>query len=77
MTHAAAPGPCEDRLVWAFLHTFLQYGLLHSAVDGPSGQWFVQVGAGQRIHHLTGAEDAFGFVLDILEIVHDTQGGAR
>ncbi|MFB6951279.1 hypothetical protein ACFV85_22160 [Streptomyces niveus] len=75
MAHPAAPSQFEDHLVWAFLHTFLEFGLIHSAVDGPEGQWFVQIGAGGRIHHLTDTEDARGFVLDILETVHEVQGG--
>jgi hypothetical protein len=73
MTHAAAPERFEDRLVWAFLHTFLRYGQLHSAVDGPEGQWFVQIAAGEQIHHLTDAE----FVLSILEIVHAARDGEQ
>ncbi|WP_326812360.1 hypothetical protein OIE62_07270 [Streptomyces scopuliridis] len=77
MTHAAAPDQFEDRLVWAFLHTFLRYGLLHSAVDGPEGQWFVQIAPAERIHHLTDTEDAFDFVLDILEIIHDARDGGQ
>ncbi|MEE1797357.1 hypothetical protein PUR57_01400 [Streptomyces sp. JV176] len=77
MTRAAAPGQFEDHLVWAFLHTFLRYGLLHSAVDGPDGQWFVQITPGEQIHHLTDAEDAFDFVLDILEIIHAGQDDAQ
>lgn len=73
MAHPAAPSQFEDHLVWAFLHTFLQFGLIHSAVDGPEGQWFVQIGADGRIHHLTDTQDAFDFVLDILEIIHEGQ----
>ncbi|MFC5252991.1 hypothetical protein [Streptomyces nigrescens] len=77
MTHATAPEQFEDRLIWAFLHTFLRYGLIHSAVDGPEGQWFVQIGPDHQIHHLTDTEDAFDFVLEILEIIDGTQGGEQ
>ncbi|OKI09379.1 hypothetical protein A6A06_01315 [Streptomyces sp. CB02923] len=77
MPHAPAPDQFENSLVWAFLHTFLQYRLLHSAVDGPEGQWFVQITAGEQVHHLTDAEDAFEFVLDILEIIRQGQDGGR
>ncbi|MDF3142131.1 MULTISPECIES: hypothetical protein [unclassified Streptomyces] len=77
MTHAAVPDQAEHRLIWAFLNTFLQYGLLHSAVDGPEGQWFVQISPAEQIHHLTDVDDAFDFVLYILEIIHDAQGGGR
>nr|WP_203675047.1 hypothetical protein [Streptomyces sp. SID13666] len=62
-------------MIWAFLHTFLQCGLLHSAVDGPEGQWFVQVAPNERIHHLTDTEDAVEFIRDILAIVDEAQGG--
>ncbi|MEV5506620.1 hypothetical protein [Streptomyces orinoci] len=77
MTTASAPDRFEDRLVWAFMHTFLTYGVLHSAVDGPDGQWFVQIHPTERVHHLTDAEDAFDFVLDILEIIHTAQVGGQ
>lgn len=74
MAHAATE-QFEDRLVWAYLHTFLRYGLIHSAVDGPDGQWFVQIGPEHQIHHLTDIEDACDFVLEILEIIDGTWGG--
>ncbi|MCA1222286.1 hypothetical protein [Streptomyces sp. 8L] len=78
MTPAPSPSQFEDRLVWAFLHTFLRYGLIHSAVDGPEGgQWFVQISPTEQIHHLTGTGDAFDFVLDILEIIHDATDAER
>ncbi|MFD7323912.1 hypothetical protein ACFV9D_22875 [Streptomyces sp. NPDC059875] len=77
MAHAAVPSQTEQLLVWAFLHTFLQYGLLHSAVEGPDGQWFVQIGPDEQIHHLTDVDDAFDFILDVLEIIHDAQGGRQ
>ncbi|NGO46200.1 hypothetical protein [Streptomyces ureilyticus] len=75
MTRAAVPDQFESRLIWAFLRTFLQHGLLHSAVDGPEGQWFVQISPDEQIHHLTDVDDAFDFVLDILEVIHDAQDG--
>ncbi|MDX3750156.1 hypothetical protein ACIP2Y_28415 [Streptomyces sviceus] len=77
MTRASAPNHFGNRLIWAFLHTFLQYRLIHSAVDGPEGQWFVQISPTEQIHHLTDVEDAFDFVLDILEIIHDAQDGGQ
>ncbi|MFB7630462.1 hypothetical protein ACFC0M_05865 [Streptomyces sp. NPDC056149] len=76
MQHAV-PDQFDDRLIWAFLHTFLQHGLIRSAVDGPHGQWFVQITADGPIHHLTDLDDAFDFVLDILEIIDDVKGGEQ
>ncbi len=77
MTYAATPDQFENSLVWAFLHTFIRFGLIRSAVDGPEGQWFVQITAGEQVHHLTDAEDAFVFVLDVLEIIRQGQDGGQ
>ncbi|MFH8350131.1 hypothetical protein [Streptomyces sp. NPDC018045] len=77
MTHTAIPEEFESPLTWAFLHPTLPYGLLHPAVDGPEGQWFAQITAGERIHHLADADDSFDFVRDILEIAHEARDGGR
>ncbi|MCZ0975800.1 hypothetical protein O1L55_40310 [Streptomyces albulus] len=77
MQHVARPHQFDDHLIWAFLHTFLWHGLIRSAVDGPHGQWFVQIMAGGPIHHLTDTEDACDFVLGILHIIDDVTAGEQ
>ncbi|MEU7148675.1 hypothetical protein AB0B15_11630 [Streptomyces sp. NPDC045456] len=77
MTQATAPDQAENSPAWAFLHTFLRNKLLRSLIDGSEGQRFVQITAGNQIHHLTDAEDAFDFVHNTPETVHGAQDGGR
>lgn len=76
MSAATPPKPFSQSLITQFMHSFLEFNLLHSAVEGPDGQWFVQISPTERIHHLTDSEDAFDFIGDILAIVDEANGPA-